>query len=828
MGFWQKLQSTFASSGARQRAEEEARFHLEMKAAAYEEQGLSPQEAHRRARREFGNLLQMQEATGDQDLFAGLEALSLDVRVAWRRLRRSPVFLVSAVALLAFGIGVNTAVFSVVDHLLIRPLPLPGSERLFVMEESRAGQVSNSNPLRLADWGARVPAFEVVASQYGEVVALDDGQGRRGVPVLRAVGDWLGVLGLQPIEGRNFTAGELQGENVALLTESGRRYGRVGSRLRLGDGIFAVVGIVPDAAVLGERTAILTPAPASVLHASRKAGFLSVVARLRNADASAAASAQMQAAAASLAKDFPATDQGLDVRLVDARSAWTKDLRSSAWLLQAASFTLLLITIANLAALLAARTLDRSRESAIRGFLGASRWSILRLHLVEAGLVSFLGCLAAALVAVWALAFLQESFAEKFPPLALVQLDTRVFAYLFALGLASALLCTLVMAWQSSLSKRPAARQRPWLRAALVVLESALGLLLLMLALGLAGELAARQARPLGFAQQRIVVASVDLPWSADHAELLKVMEGGLERFAALPGVSRVGLVDRLPLHGGTQSAHALIRGLPEPTREEVGFRMASSSYFATMGIPLLAGAPLGEADAVVVNDALSRRYFNGHPIGRYISNDGQKFWRIAGVVGSVRKESNASEAQPEVWLSYRQWSWPKLEFVLETSQSPSALAAPIRKLVGELSSLALLEEVAALEDRLARVDLEPRRQRDVLSLFGFVALCLVVAGVYGVMAGESLRRTREMGIRLAVGASPSHVFALIFGHAAQIAAASLAVGLALALSLPRAFAQIPTVLAAAATIALAILLAAAGPAWRASRTAPSHALRTE
>ncbi|BDC51054.1 hypothetical protein F183_A33700 [Bryobacterales bacterium F-183] len=815
MSIFRRLYASIFPDSVRTRAEEEAAFHVDMKADDYIAQGMSPREAQLRARRDFGNVAMMQEETGNRDLFLSLEGFANDARVAWRRLRRSPVFLATSVFLLAFGIGVNTAIFSVVDHLLLRPLPLPNPDRLYVVEEYVEGKIRNSNPARLADWAARVESFERTASTYGETIGLDDNGSRRGVQVMRMVGDWPAVLGLSPVEGRSISPTE---DNVALLTRSGAaRFGKIGSKLRLGEEIFEVVGILPDEVALGEEVGILTPAPRSVMNASRRAGFLTVAARLRPNATLAAATAQAEAAAQSMGKDHPETDRGMTVKLVDAQAAWTSDIRKSAWMLQGASMLLLIITIANLAALLAARTKDRERETRIRSFLGATKWSIVRLHMVEAGLVSLLGCFAAAGVAVLGLKYLQNAFANQFAAISIVTIDARVFTFVLALGLVATLLCTAIMASRRSLGMRA---------SALVVIEASLGLLLVAAAFGIAKEFADRQSRPLGFAPQNLLVARVDMPWSVDNSDIEQVIDRGLEQFGALPGVMSVAVVDRLPLGGGTQSAKPVIRGRQEPVTEEVGFRMATPTYFATMTIPILAGNGLGEKDTVVVNDVLSRRYFDGNPIGRYISNDGKKFFRIAGVVGGVRTESKNKEAMPEVWLSYRDWAWPKLEFILSTSQPASALAPSLRRLVTQLHASALLDDVTPLQQRLDKVDLEPRRGRDMLALFGFVALCLVIAGVYGVMAGESLRRTREMGIRLAIGATPTNIFGLILKQALKLAAISLVI--AIPLGLYSGQLEPRMLIYAGLAIATAIAFAALWPAWRAARIAPATALRTE
>ncbi len=827
MGFLNKLRnSLLRGDEARQRAEDEARFHLEMRQADLENRGLTPQEARDQARRSFGNVTSFQETTGDMDVWLALEAFTRDAKIAWRRLRRSPLFLATSIFLLAFGIGVNTAVFSVVDHLFIRPLPFPNADRLIVLQESRKGQNANSNAPRLQDWAIRVPAFEAAMGTYGETLPLVTNEGKRGVLTLRTVGAYLPVLGVAPLAGRGFTNEEMRGGQVAYLTERSKHLGRVGDSLNIAGALYQVVGIVPDIVSLGESIEIITPAPREVQGSSRAAGFLPVIARLKPGQGIAAAASQVTAAAAQLAQEYPDTDANLSAYLRPAQDAWNEDAKPSATLLQAACLILLLITILNVSALFAARAADRQKESAIRSFLGAGTLAIVRLHFVEALILTALGTGAAVLVASWALELMQSVFAAKFPAIALATLDTRVFAFLALLAVVSSLVFAGVMAIQSAQSKRTQNKGKPWLRATLIAVEAGLGILLAAFAIDLAQQFAERRARPLGFAVQNIVTASVDLPWSVGHDELVTAMDRGLELFGALPGVSSIGVTDRLPLNGGTQSGKVLIQGAPMQSEQEVGYRMASPSFFATLRIPLLSGSPLGEKDAVLVNDVFARRYLDNNAVGRYIARPGKnpKYWRVAGVVAGVRADAAESEVRPEIYLDYRQFSWPKLEFVLATNQPPSALAPALRKLSSQLSSNALLEEVASLDSRLGKLDREPEQKRNVLLLFAALAIALVCAGVYGILSAELNRRTRELGIRLAVGASPWEIALLLFRQAAFLAAAALAISLPLAIW---KLAAIPSLIAAL-VVAGAILAAAAVPALRSSRIQPSTALRAE
>ncbi|MDX2266994.1 MAG: ABC transporter permease [Bryobacter sp.] len=841
MAIWQRFRNTlFPQTTSRAAAEEEARFHIAMRTEELLAQGLSPEDAAAQARRAFGNVLAYQEAAGDRDVFVWLEHWLLDLRVAWRRLRRSPLFLVTSVFLLAVGLGANAAVFSIVDQLFLQPLPLPNPERLFVIQETFKGERANSNPERIADWARRVPAIESAMGYYGEMVPLETKDGKRGISTYRVAGDYLGVLGLQLLEGRKFSPDELRGEPLAMLTPKGKALGRVGDSLSLGGVSYRIVGVLAPNRMLGPEVELVTPAARDVLAAPRIAGFLPVVVRLRSSLDPNVLAAQVDAAARQMAEAFPATDKERGAYVLPAQSAWTEEAADSARMLQAATLLLLVITLLNLASLLAARTAARERESAIRSFLGASRGSILRLHFAEAGILVSLGCIAAFLVATWTLALLQEIFGSDFPPVREVSLDLRAMAALLLVGLAACLLLTFVMSWQSASSQRTQRRSRPLLRGALVVGEAALGVLLISAAFSLASAFAERQSRPLGFVPQNILIARIDLPWSASQATLVSAMDRALEEIAALPGVSRVGVTDRVPLTGGTQSGEVLIQGAAKAPgglaprglapRGEVGFRMASASFFSTLQIPLLQGDTLGQPGAVVVNETFARRYLGSQAIGRYVARKGEapRWWRVVGVVGSVRADVGEAEARPEIYLPYREFTWPKLEFVIATSQPAANLAPVLRRLSGRLSPDALLNEVLPYESDLASLNRQPRQQRDLVLSFGFVALVLVVAGVYALIRAELERRTREIGVRLAIGAQPFAVAALLLRQAGGLALAVLLLSLPLALfALPELLSPRASV-AAGLLVAFSMAMAALPAAWRASRIAPTQALRVE
>jgi len=829
MGFFNRLTNTlFNRDQSRERAEEEAAFHLEMREKELLEKGFSATEAKQKARQGYGNVMRQQEQTGDMDLFAGLEGMMRDVKVAYRRLRRSPLFLASSILLLAVGLGVNAAVFSVLDTLFLRSMPFPSAERLVLVQESRNKETSNSNPARIMDWRTRVTAFENVASSYGETLQLREQEGNRPVVVMRSVGDWIGLLGGRMLEGRSFQASELDGGKVAILVGKGHDIGRVGDKIRLGAESYEVIGVVDQSVALGDDVDVITPLASDMLKGSRRAGYLTGVARLKPGVDIKAAEAEAASVAEQLAREYPETDRGTTVRLQPAQEAWTADARQPALYIQAASALLLLITLVNLAGLLAARALERKKEDTVRLFLGAGRWHLVRLHIVESGLLVALGCGAAMLLAPWALALLQANYGDEFSPIKTAVIDARVFGFLVLTGILTTLLFACVMAWQTSREKDLRGTAQFRLRSVLIVAEAALGLVLLAAALQMVRDFATLRFAPLGFREQGLLVARSYLSWGGELKDLRRSINSGLDQTRAMPGVSAVAIVDRLPLEGNSQDGPVFIQGQAEKTSDSVGQRMASNNYFSLMGIPLLAGQLPTDDSAILVNESFARRYLNNNAVGENVSTDGKKWWRISGVVGNLRYSSKTALPRPEIFFSERIQNWPMLTFVIRTSQPASALSPSLRKMWANLNPDANFLGVTSLENRIDEIVIQPRRQRDVVAVFGLVALVLVIAGVYGVMSSEMLRRRREMGIRIAVGASRVNIIGVALGRAAWLCLIASTIGTAVVLALLRSWVQPLSLAGGIAAVCAGMILAGFVPAWRGSKADPILALRQE
>lgn len=827
MSFGNRLKNTFLyREEIHHRLEDEAGFHVEMRERDLLARGFSPEDAAKLARKQFGNALRHQENAAEQDILPGLDAFLQDTRIAVRRLARSPLFLLSSIVLLAVCVGLNSAVFSVLDVLFFRGLPYPGAEQLYVLREYRDGRLSNSNPQRISDWRTASAAFTHVASFYFDTVPLSGPGGNRTVSVMRLDGDWVSTLNAPILAGRNIAPGEFRGGRVALLTHRARHLTPLGGLLRLGSESFTVVGIVDDRVGFGEEVDILTPIGLSLLEGSRKAGFLTALGRLSPAVNLNAAQSMLDSIAARLARQYPDTDAGTVVRLTPARAAWAEEARQPAIYMQAAAGLLLLITLLNLGGLLAARTMERAREDAIRVFLGAGRWRILRLHLVESMLLVTFALLLSLALAPAFLEALQLLYANEFAPIRLVTINARTMVFALLVSLISVAVFTAICAWQASRDGNSRASGQHRVRQGLVIVQSTIGILLLAAAIQLTRNFAELRYSPLGFREQGLLSARAYLSWDSDATLLRRFIDQAQSAILQFPGVSDVAVVDRLPLEGNSQDSPLFISGQAEKTRDSIGIRMATTNAFALLGVPLLAGALPTDDNAITVNSAFASRYLGSQPLGRSVSIDNKNWYRVAAVVGNVRYAGRETNPRAEIYLSPTQTHWPLLTFVIRTSDPAARLNDKLRETLSRLHPELDYRGALPLSERLDEIVKQPRRQRDLIALFGLLALALVITGVYGVMAGEMLRRRHEFGIRLAIGAHRGHILGIGLGRSLRLAAWALLMALAASAAFLDSWLQFRCLGESAVVVLVGLAAAGLIPAWRTARRDPLVSLR--
>jgi predicted permease len=866
-----RLRTLLVRGRVERELEDEMAFHLHMEAEANRRAGLDAAAARQEARRDFGTLLAPREGCREAWGAGAADALLRDLRLAWRSLRRGPALAAVGMLSLALGIGANIAVFSLIDAVLLRPVPLPSPERILTFTELRGGQESTSNPVRLRDWQAQATGLAAVGGTYGEDLVLTGAGEPVRLNVLRTAGDMVGVLGVAPALGRAFTPDERRGRGapVALLADRlwrqrfGGRPAALGSVLVLGGVAHTVVGVLPAAAAYPYDVELWAPAPLEQQESTRTAGFLSLAARLAPGVTVPQAAAQLQAVAARLGRQYPDSDAGLAVRLAPFAASQIGAGRAPLLALGAAVGLVLLIACVNLATLLLSRATARRREAAIRVALGGGRASLVRLFLSESMLLALGGGAAGLLAAPAAIGLLRRLLPTDLPRLAAARVDWRVAGFALALTLLSGLAAGLAPAWRAAaghlggMLKDGAAAaggvRRDGLSRLFVVGEVTLSLMLLVGASLLTQSALALTAVPVGVRAAGVLTLGAALPWDTPAGRLHAFQRDALERLEAIPGVLSAGLIDRLPLAGGTQSPYLAVRGRrlpPDVEQQEFSKRATSPRYFATLGIPLRAGRTLDpyRQDAprtTVIDETLARRLFGGgDPLGQFLAFGPSRaalarptvWYEIVGVVGDVR-QSPAAPAAGEAYVLAEHTFWPLTHFVLRTQGDPLALAADARAVLRRLDSNLVLDGVEPLDRQLAAATAEPRLRMWAAAAFALLSLTLAAIGLFGVLAQDMLGRRREIAVRMALGAQPRQMLWLSLRRGLLLAAAGILLGSLGALAEGGLLASLlfgvrATDARAFAIAALTMLLVAAGacllPAWRAARTDALEALKLE
>ncbi len=798
-----------------------------------------------------------------------------DVRLAARSLRRSPGFVAVALATMAVGIGVSTALFSAVDGVLLRPLPYPHPERLvalFTTNPERNLLAGQASYLDFADWRAQSRSFEAMAALHA-AGAVIGGAEPQHVPAARVTAGFFDVFGAAAERGRVFgPEADERPETVAVLSHAlwQRRFGAdeaiVGRTVVLDGDPFTVVGVLParfkpPEAAREAQLFLPLSLDGSALR-SRGGRYLDVVGRLRAEATTAEALAEMATVARRLEQAWPDSNAGRGVHVRTLRDATVESARAPLIVLFVAVGFLLLIAATNVAHLLLPRALARRPEVAVRVALGASRFRVARQILTEIVLLWLLGAAAGVTLAAWLVSLFVALAPTQIPRLDEVTMDWRVllFGVLSALvtglafGLLPALQATRVQPADSLHGGRMPALSRHRLSGILVAAEMALALVLLVGA-GLTVEsLKHLMAEPPGFDPDGVLTAEINLPakrypTSESRAQFYASL---LARLGSPPGVFAAAVVTPLPLSSDAVRTRVTVPGRNQAPADAPRslYHAATPGYFRAMRIPLRRGRGLGEGDTrdappvAVVNESFAARVFPGEdPLGRRVrigvgtgEGDPDTF-EIVGVVGDVHHRSLGRAMEPEVYVPQAQHAWPWAVVVVRTTGDPQALAPAVRGEVGRLDPELAVIATATMRERLAASLAAPRFVASLLSLFAAVAAPLAGIGLYGVLATAVARRAGEIGVRMALGARVRDVLRLVVGEAARMAGAGIAAGVVAAIGLTRLMAALlfgvgprdpRTFLAVAATLFTIALAAALVPAWRAARIDPAAALRRE
>jgi predicted permease len=788
------------------------------------------------------------------------------MRYAFRLSIKSPLFTSVAVLTLAIAIGANTAIFTLVDALLLRPLPYRDPDRLVMAwgNSKRFGRINMVSAADFADWKTRNTVFEDLAYSWDALYTITSAGDPVSVTAYQTSTNFFSLLGVKPFLGRTFAPEE---EFVVVLNyrlwQSHFAADRqvVGRSITLDGKPYAVIGVMPPEFAPFPQGGLITPL---ILKANawndRRNHLLRVLARLKPGSTLQEAGAQMSSIAAQLERTYPATNAGWGVQLQMLRDTYVKDIRPSLLVLQIAVLFMLLIACANIANLVLTRSSAREREVAIRLALGSSRARLFRQFLTEGLLLAIPGASLGILLAWWSVrafpALLPASLAEIYlPARALPAVNAPALLFTLGASLFAAMLFGGVPAFRKpSLAGRNATadKAKGRLRNALVVAQVALSLVLLVGAGLMIRSLAKLHSRDFGFRTDRLLTMFLAMPSNryAGAQRSVNFVQEVVARTQALHGVESVAGANTVPLGMMYNRRAFSFPGQPAPPPGEENnaeFRLVTPDYFRTLGIKLVkgrffnAGDRLGSASVVIVSESMAKRFWpSEEPLGkRVIVADGIKpeSREIVGVVGDTLSHGLASDVQLEIYRPFYQAGWPFFQLIVHTSQDPLTLAGAIQKAIWSIDPEEPIRGSSTME-QLAQDSLVSRRVMvNLLTGFSTLALFLACLGIYGVIAYSVKQRTAEIGIRMALGATSGDVLSSVLGLGLRLAMIGVIVGGGCALAVtrflrsllfgvsaadPRTFVSVALLMFAVAVVAALV------PARRAAKIDPMEALRYE
>jgi predicted permease len=864
-----RLRAAFRRSMVERELDDELRFHVQQQTDKYMLAGLTSEEAARRVRLEFGGLDQVKEQCRDARGIGVLEEIVRNVRYACRMLAKRPGFTAVAVGTLALGIGANSAVFSALNAILLRPLPFPDADRLLLLEQYEPNSATLGTfvaPARLADWQRLNRTFEAITGYFGDDISETAGKLPERVACAWVAPGFFQVWGVVPAIGRGFTREEERfgGPRVVVVSDRfwKRRFGAdpniAGRVVRIGHQSYPIVGVMPASFLFPIREIdVWSPAPLDAPYArTRQSTWFTVVGRLKPGVTQAEAQADLGQLQANLGQQYPATDARLAVRLRPLRDVVVGDVGRSLWMLFGAVSLLLLIACTNIAALLLARTADRQQEISIRYSLGASRASIVRQLLSEAMVLALLGSLLGLLVAMAAIATF-HAMAANLPRVSEVRLDRALLAYSLVCTAGATLVFGLVPAMRTTSRERNESlapgtrthtRETHRLQWLLVGVQVALAVTLLFgSGLLLRSFDALRRVSP-GFEPAGVLTFRITGNWgeTVDLKALWRRVDLTLDALRALPGVEAAATSLAVP---GVPFEHAtelrFLEGEATPGSQMfASTRVVSAGYFATMRIPLLAGEDCvrdSTVSSALVNRKFASLYLPGRtPVGRHIAHVPPvpfiRAARVVGMVGDAREQGLNLEPVPIVyWCNSAGVPAPLL--LVRTRTEPMAMAETIRRKVHELEPHRSVYELMPLNERLADTVAEDRLRAALLTFFAGTAISLAAVGLYGTLSYFVVMRRREIGVRLAMGALRREIASAFVRQGLRVSVGGCVAGLWLAAALGRTLSGMLYGVSAldAPTFASVILLvlvtsvaASSWPALRASRIDPMRVLREE
>jgi len=885
--FWRRYLRFWGSNVAAD-VDDELRFHIESRVAEYIAAGMRPEEARAAARSRFGNVDSVRQRCEAIDnkreqgrrRVAMREALKQDVRYALRTLRRNPAFTIIAVLTLSLGIGANSAIFSVVNGVLLRPLPYHEPERLVRLFTAFHGsgeeRYAMSQP-EFMDYKGLTQVFENAAAFTGATLTLTGAGDPQRVRGIAATRDLFPALGVTPMRGRNFEGedGRAGREPVVMLAHEfwhnrfGGDPGLLGRVLTLNGISRRVVGILPADATFFHAEVFIPIYINPDSMTGRATNYLRGVARLRPGVSVEAAQRELNALAHRIAEQYRGTypeQMGYGARAVSMHEELVGDAKPALWILLGAVVLVLLIACANVANLLLVRGEARQREVAMRLALGAGRGRLLRQLITESCILALLGAVGGSLLAWWGMKSLLAINPNAVPRMELIGFDFTVAAATFLLALLTGVLFGLAPALQLV---RPAARSalqegsraasngggQQRLGRSLVMGEIALAVVVVIGATLLVRSFWALRSSDPGFRADSVLAIDLALPASRyDPAATTVFYRDLVRRFATLPGVERVAAVAELPPVAGGNNWDIEIAGrarTPGQAAPSPQVNAVSGEYFATLSIAMARGRALGPLDregtapVAVINETAARRIWpDADPVGQQIRFAPELPWiSIVGVARDVRSTGLASAPQAEVYLVHEQLpvagggTERAMWVIAKTNIDPNGLAPASRAIVQEMDPLLAITSIRPVTDVIDDSVADRRLTMVLLALFGAVALTLAAIGIYGIMSYSVRRRTREIGIRIALGGRPRDVVRLVVGQGMRLTLFGLAAGAlaaVLATQLMRRLlynigpTDVLTFVLAVALMAGVAWIASWLPARRAVATNPTNALRAD
>ncbi len=879
-----RVVSLFHRSRIESEMDEELRAHIRSRADDLERSGLPRAEAERRARIEFGGVERFKEECREALGTRLVDTVVQDMRFGLRMLRKSPGFTVVAIITLALGIGANTAIFSAVYGILLKPLDYPRSSQLVAITGAFTPQSMTGVMLsfpEFEDIRTRDQDFQQVAAWDGRPLRLTGSGAPEQLLATRVTGDYFSTLGMKPIIGRPILHSDCSAGSDRVVVISyglwrshfGASSAILGKAITLGGQPYAVIGVVPpefDSYVAQSKqgrvwTPLVPPEKERISRGWRDHG---IIARLKKGVTLSRANKHLRALSALLAEEYPKTDKGWVMSAERLQDSIVKRARAALLVLLAAVGLVLLIACANVSNLALARAWGRRKEAAIREAVGATHLRLFRQFLVECILLGLAGGALGLALAFGGVSVLRAIAPPYTPRVDQIRLDVTIFGYAFGISLFSAMLFGIVPSLRISRgqrldealkegwsAERPAieGRSAGRLRGALVVAEVALAFLLLI-----ASALTIRSFRkltsvPLGFRTNRLLTMSVGLSRSVcQHtAPCRAAFDQIARRVAALPGVEGVALSSMTPMSGYATYSFS-IEGQPKPKFDWQGpsaeYLNVSPGYFRTMGIEILRGRAFtsqdtaGAAPVAIVSHALARRYFSGNALGKHVRVESQPAWAtIVGETNDARDIDPSSRPKPELYLPFDQAHpfkvFPSATLLVRAAAKPVATFPAIRQQVWTVDKKAPVGNLETGDEIVSEAVANPRFRALLLSLFGGLGLLLALSGIYGVLQYATNQRRHEIGVRTALGASPGNILLLMLRQGLLLTLAGMAIGLCGALALTRflrslLFGVTPTDPAtfagAAVLLAVVALVACYLPAQRAARVDPMAALRHE